>query len=83
MSTKIQTGTRGTSAQNVAAPSRKSPVGASAPVANERDAYLPPPRRTGILWPSVEQMETLIERARAALSRGIIWDRGSIVNILL
>ena len=61
------------------------PPGLAAPAAtpaNERDAYMPP-CRSGVLWPSTEQLTALVARAQAALSRGIIWDRGSIVNILL
>ena len=79
MSSKIQRGIN-----SLIAPPRTgvaAPV--STPAANERDAYMPPERRSGINWPSSEQMMALIERGRAALSRGIIWDRGSIVNILL
>ena len=33
--------------------------------------------------PEPEQLENLIQRALQALSRGIYWDRGSIINIIL
>lgn len=43
------------------------------------------PRRRALLniIPSSEELDDLIHRALAALSAGIYWDRGSIVNILL
>ncbi len=33
--------------------------------------------------PSQEALQELIDKALTALSRGIFWDRGSIINILL
>jgi hypothetical protein len=33
--------------------------------------------------PGTEELAHLISRALTALSRGVFWDRGSIVNIVL
>ena len=33
--------------------------------------------------PDNDTLESLISQARLALSRGIFWDRGSIINIVL
>lgn len=49
----------------------------------DRAAYNPPPRPHPSFIPGPEALENLIRRALAALERGIYWDRGSIINILL
>lgn len=48
----------------------------------DREELMPPrPMRNAI--PTPEVMQQLVERALAALARGLYWDRGSIVNIVL
>ncbi len=49
----------------------------------ERAALMPPEKRgfTGI--PAHEVLEKLIARAVEAFKAGILWDRGSIVNIVV
>ena len=49
----------------------------------DREELLPPPRPMRNAIPTPEIMQQLIERALAALARGMYWDRGSIVNIVL
>ena len=49
----------------------------------DRQELYPPPRPPRNFIPSQEIMEALIERALNALARGMYWDRGSIVNIVL
>lgn len=49
----------------------------------DREELLPPPRPPRNFIPAPEVMQDLIERALAALARGMYWDRGSIVNIVL
>lgn len=49
----------------------------------DREELLPPPRPNRNFIPTPEAMQDLVDRALAALSRGLYWDRGSIVNILL
>lgn len=49
----------------------------------ERHELYPPPRPAWNFVPTQEAIDTLVERALAALSKGIYWDRGSIINIVL
>lgn len=49
----------------------------------DREELMPPPRPMRNAIPSPEAMQQLVERALAALARGLYWDRGSIVNIVL
>jgi len=49
----------------------------------ERREFFPPPRPIPNFIPTPETIDALIERALAALARGIYWDRGSIINIVL
>lgn len=49
----------------------------------DREELLPPPRPSRNFIPTQEVMDDLIDRALAALARGMYWDRGSIVNIVL
>lgn len=49
----------------------------------ERHELLPPPKPHRNYVPSQEAIDALLERAIAALMRGMIWDRGSIVNLVL
>lgn len=58
-----------------------SQAGKNDPV--DRAHYTPPPRPHPTFVPAPEILESLIERALAAFARGIYWDRGSIINILL
>lgn len=46
------------------------------------DIY-PPKRRGFNIAPAPEVLQKLIDRALTALARGIYWDRGSILNILV
>jgi len=49
----------------------------------ERHELIPPPKPPRNFIPSDEVISGLIERALAALLRGMIWDRGSIINLVL
>jgi hypothetical protein len=49
----------------------------------DRQDLRPPPRPPLGFIPTPEVIDALIERALAALARGMIWDRGSIVNLVL
>ena len=51
--------------------------------AYERHELYPPPRPIRNFIPSPEDIEALVKRAIAALAKGIYWDRGSIINIVL
>lgn len=85
MATRISSGTSGRvnspSASGVPAPGAVRPAAPALP--ENRDAYLPPRRPNANFIPSGEQIADLVARGRAALSRGIFWDRGSIINVLL
>lgn len=80
----ISTGLGGLSVKPTA---RKNVAGASPDKSGsrsyEREELLPPPRPPRNFIPAPEVMQGLIERALAALARGMYWDRGSIVNIIL
>ncbi len=60
-----------------------APVRPAPPVALDREAYLPPKRPNANFIPSADQILALVTRAQAALARGIYWDRGTIINVLL
>lgn len=45
--------------------------------------YAPPHRAQFNYIPSPDVLKTMIDRALEALSKGIYWDRGSIINLLL
>lgn len=49
----------------------------------ERHELIPPPKPPRNFIPTQEMIEVLLERALAALARGMIWDRGSIINLVL
>ncbi len=49
----------------------------------ERHELTPPPRPIKNYIPTQEIIEALVERAVAALAKGIYWDRGSIINLVL
>jgi len=49
----------------------------------ERHELIPPPRPPRNFIPTQEDIDTLLERAIAALARGMYWDRGSIINLVL
>ena len=49
----------------------------------ERHELFPPPRPPRNFIPSQEEIEALLERAIAALAKGMYWDRGSIINLVL
>jgi hypothetical protein len=59
-----------------------SPSKSSASVASVDDV-MPPVGRGFKSIPAPAVLQSLIDRAVAALHRGIYWDRGSIVNILV
>lgn len=71
----------------VKAPTRKAVASKSSDRQNarsfEREELLPPPRPNRNFIPTPDAMQELIDRALAALARGMYWDRGSIVNIVL
>lgn len=45
--------------------------------------YAPKRRADFNYIPSPDLLRSLIERALEALSKGVFWDRGSIINLLL
>jgi hypothetical protein len=49
----------------------------------ERSELLPPPKPSRNFIPTQDLIDALLERALAALARGMIWDRGSIINLVL
>lgn len=49
----------------------------------ERHELLPPARPPRNFIPAPEDIEALLERAIAALAKGMYWDRGSIINLVL
>jgi hypothetical protein len=49
----------------------------------ERHELLPPPRPPRNFVPADDVIDSLLERAIAALAKGIYWDRGSIINLVL
>lgn len=51
--------------------------------AYERHELYPPPRPRRDFIPAQEIIDNLVSRAVAALAKGIYWDRGSIINIVL
>ena len=61
----------------------RSGVGQRGTTAIERSEFSPPSRPQANFIPSPTVLKELIDRALEALSRGIYWDRGSIINILL
>lgn len=75
----IPTGIGGLSARTTA--TRSS--GKSGARTYDRQNLRPPPRPPLGFIPSQDVIDSLIERALAALARGMIWDRGSIVNLVL
>ena len=46
-------------------------------------AHYPQRRARENIIPTTDELAHLISRALSALSRGIYWDRGSIINIVL
>jgi hypothetical protein len=49
----------------------------------DKSKYYPRRRAMINIIPDTEELARLIDRALNALSQGVYWDRGSIVNILL
>ncbi len=49
----------------------------------ERHELIPPPKPPRNFIPTQDAIEALLERALAALAKGMIWDRGSIINLVL
>ncbi|MFN9114533.1 MAG: hypothetical protein ACK5XN_31105 [Bacteroidota bacterium] len=51
---------------------------------SEREAQVPVPKRAALnIIPAEESLATLIRSAVAALRQGTIWDRGTILNVLV
>ncbi len=52
--------------------------------AASRDDFAPPKERAHVNFiPAPESLATLIESAIAALRKGVYWDRGTILNLLV
>lgn len=51
--------------------------------AAEKSRYYPKRRAVLNAIPSPNELQQMITNALAALSRGVYWDRGSIINIVL
>jgi hypothetical protein len=49
----------------------------------EREELLPPSRRGFQSIPADDVLASLISRALTALKHGVLWDRGSILNLLV
>lgn len=49
----------------------------------ERHELTPPPKPPRNFIPTQEAIDALLERALAAFRRGMVWDRGSIINLVL
>ncbi len=49
----------------------------------DRKKHQPPKHRGFTSIPAPDVLEKMIERALAALQRGIFWDRGSIINLMV
>jgi hypothetical protein len=75
----IPTGIGGLGTRGVPRKAGDKPAGRS----YERHELLPPPKPSRNFIPSQEAIDALLERALAALRRGMIWDRGSIINLVL
>jgi hypothetical protein len=59
-------------------------VPSSAPLEDMTPDMLRPPARRGFQSiPTPEVLEKLVARALAALKKGMFWDRGSILNIVV
>ena len=67
----------------ISRPTTRKPAGKPQSRNYERHELFPPPRPPRDFVPSQEDIETLLERAVAALARGMYWDRGSIINLVL
>ena len=48
-----------------------------------RDVHTPPARAHVNFIPSPDSLATLINSALAALRKGVFWDRGTILNLLV
>lgn len=52
--------------------------------ANLKSEFAPPPERAHVNFiPSAESLATLIESAVAALRKGVYWDRGTLLNLVV
>lgn len=50
----------------------------------ERDSVYTPPRRSEVNYiPAPETLATLINSAIAAFRGGVVWDRGTILNLVV
>lgn len=57
-------------------------MGQNAPAGAE--AFAPPPARAHVNFiPSAESLATLIQSAVAAMRRGVYWDRGTMLNLVV
>lgn len=75
----IPTGIGGLGSRNISRKSGEKPTARNW----ERHELLPPPKPPRNFIPSQEAIDALLERALAAFRRGMIWDRGSIINLVL
>jgi hypothetical protein len=66
-----------------AKPSMRKSMDKSNAKAYERHELNPPPRPPRNFIPTQESIDALVSRAIAALAKGIYWDRGSIINLVL
>ena len=62
--------------------SRKKPQAGHKKATAKNTAKRSPRARLNVI-PDAMLLEDIIKKARAAFSRGLIWDRGAILNLLL
>lgn len=77
---KISNNSTGTSLTTT---SSRVGVRIAAPTLEERKKLEPPRQRGFSSIPNPDVLEKLIAQAVSALRRGVFWDRGSILNLLV
>ena len=72
-----------TGLEHIILPPRPARQGSAKQRDDERNVPRRSPRAHINFIPSTSELEELIARARQALARGMIWDRGAIINLVL